>query len=60
MTVPGPAYNFPDETDILLLLWPMKTCLFCRIVFPRQQEPSPKIAGQRLLWLVMFPSWPSR
>lgn len=59
MTVPGPAYSFPDEADNLLLPWPMETCLLYSI-FPRQQEPSPKIAGQRLLWLVMFPSWPSR
>lgn len=48
------------KADNLLLLWPMKTCSLCIVVFQRQQEPPLKIACQRLLWLVMFPSWPSK
>lgn len=59
MAVAGLAFKFPDEADRLLLLRPMDAYLLCCIVFQRQQETSLKIAGQRLLWLVMFPSWSS-
>lgn len=55
MAAARPAFSFADEADDanLLLLWPIKT-LLCGIVFQRQQDPSLKIAGQSLLWLMMF------
>lgn len=58
--LPGQPSPFMMKADNLLLLWPLKTCLLCSIVFQRQQEPSLKIAGQTLFWLVMLTSWPQR